>query len=522
MVSKQFLDKTAHSLMATMLVIVPFVSFLAPQTASAAGGGDPCLNTATPYASFASATYKGVGSLEASLNANNSLGCGDQVVNYAWDFGDGIMASGVNASHTYSIGSWQTTLTVTDEAGLQNSSTKTFVVKASNEAPAASDSNVQADQGKQIIMDLGTNVIDADQDALEYTFPTLPAHGAVYVPYEITPRTPGTYAYRPDYDFYGTDSFTYQVSDGFGGVATAKVSITVRPNLTAGDDYATTDQGKAVTINVLANDVDLDGDFLWVWVESTNSNAKVNPDSTITYQPNANATGEQTFIYYISDSSGHYRTSTVHVTVNPAPVPVPDPTPTPAPTPTPTPTPIPTPLPTNTAPVASSDSFTTNEDTQVSGNVLLNDRDADNDSLHASVVSSTSNGSLQLSDNGTFFYTPKADWNGIDSFKYKVSDGKGGTSTTEVTIVVSAVNDAPIASFSFTTANPHTVYVNAAGSGDIEGPLSAYKWNFGDGTSAAGSTSQHRYSKGGTYQVTLTVTDNQGANTSTIKQVQVK
>jgi VCBS repeat-containing protein len=371
-------------------------------------------------------------------------------------------------------------------------------------------------------MDLGTNVIDADQDALEYTFPTLPAHGAVYVPYEITPRTPGTYAYRPDYDFYGTDSFTYQVSDGFGGVATAKVSITVRPNLTAGDDYATTDQGKAVTINVLANDVDLDGDFLWVWVESTNSNAKVNPDSTITYQPNANATGEQTFIYYISDSSGHYRTPTVHVTVNPAPVPVPDPTPTPAPTPTPTPTPIPTPLPTNTAPVASSDSFTTNEDTQVSGNVLLNDRDADNDSLHASVVSSTSNGSLQLSDNGTFFYTPKADWNGIDSFKYKVSDGKGGTSTTEVTIVVSAVNDAPIASFSFTTANPHTVYVNAAGSGDIEGPLSAYKWNFGDGTSAAGSTSQHRYSKGGTYQVTLTVTDNQGANTSTIKQVQVK
>jgi PKD repeat protein len=129
---------------------------------------------------------------------------------------------------------------------------------------------------------------------------------------------------------------------------------------------------------------------------------------------------------------------------------------------------------------------------------------------------------VQLNANGTFSYTPKANWSGIDSFKYTVSDGKGGTSTTEVTIVVSAVNDAPVASFTAVASNGKNLSVNGAASTDVEGPIANYSWNFGDGASATGVTAQHRYTKGGTYQVTLTVTDNQGGVSTITKQAQIK
>jgi PKD repeat protein len=506
-----FVSKVMSFSIATVLAAAPMLFIVAPKTAFAGGGG-PCLGTDTPYASFTTSSYKIVGPADTSLDATSSQGCGDQVVNYSWDFGDGAVANGANTTHTYGLGTWQTTLTVTDEAGLQNSVTKTFTVKPENTVPVASDLNVQTNQGKTLVVDLVPGVSDSDGDVLDYAITKQPAHGDVYVPYEITPRTAATYAYYPDYDFYGNDSFTYQVSDGFGGVATATVNVTVRPALTAADDYATTDQGKAVTINVLANDIDSNGDFLWIWINTVSGGtAKVNPDSTITYQPDTGTTGEQTVTYYVSDARGNYFIPTVHITVNPSP---------PAPTPDPTPTPPPAPV--NNVPVATNDNFTGNEDIAISGNVISNDSDKDGDNLTATVLSGTKNGALQFNSNGSFTYKPAGDWNGTDSFTYQISDGRGGISTATVTLAVTAINDAPMASFSFTTANPHTVSVNASASSDIEGTISAYKWSFGDGTAASGVNAQHRYAKGSTYQVTLTVTDNQGTSTSTTKQIQVK
>ena len=105
----------------------------------------------------------------------------------------------------------------------------------------------------------------------------------------------------------------------------------------------------------------------------------------------------------------------------------------------------------NEAPVATDDSYITNEDTPlnvVTGGILDNDSDPDNNvgDLVITELSSTSNGALTLNPDGTFEYVPDADFFGTDSFTYQLEDPNGATSAVAtVTITVNSVNDAPVA-----------------------------------------------------------------------------
>jgi VCBS repeat-containing protein len=100
----------------------------------------------------------------------------------------------------------------------------------------------------------------------------------------------------------------------------------------------------------------------------------------------------------------------------------------------------------NSAPVATADSASTNEDTSVIINVLANDQDANGDALSATVVTGPQHGTLVKNADGSFSYTPTKDWYGTDSFTYLASDGKASSNVATVTITVKPVNDAPVAS----------------------------------------------------------------------------
>ncbi len=129
--------------------------------------------------------------------------------------------------------------------------------------------------------------------------------------------------------------------------------------------------------------------------------------------------GSDSFGYAISDGNGGESTATVSVTIQGA----------------------------NDAPIAADDDFVADEDATLTvdaaGGVLANDVDADGGALTVELVSGVSNGSLTLAADGSFAYTPAADFSGTDRFDYRVADGAGGFDTATVTITVAPANDPP-------------------------------------------------------------------------------
>lgn len=96
---------------------------------------------------------------------------------------------------------------------------------------------------------------------------------------------------------------------------------------------------------------------------------------------------------------------------------------------------------------ANPDTYSTDEDTAltvVGPGVLANDTDDDGDPLSAILVSGPAHGSLTLNDDGSFTYTPAANYNGADSFRYQANDGTADSNLATVSITVNSVNDAPV------------------------------------------------------------------------------
>jgi len=163
---------------------------------------------------------------------------------------------------------------------------------------------------------------DPDADPLAYSLATNPSNGS------LNGKAPNL-TYTPNTNFYGSDSFTFKVNDGTADSALATVSITVSPvndPPVANDDTATTQEDTpAVTIDVLANDTDIDNVGRYLYLDTfsvtdvsqgTNGSVTINPDSTLTYSPNENFYGSDTFTYTISDDKGRTDTARVNVTVN--------------------------------------------------------------------------------------------------------------------------------------------------------------------------------------------------------------
>lgn len=255
-----------------------------------------------------------------------------------------------------------------------------------------------------------------------------PAHDAN----PFTLNADGTFSYTPQTNFYGTDSFTYTITDNSGhvsNVATATIVITPLPPVAVSDSYSTTENTPLNGTSVLANDTDINGLPLTAQLVSgpAGGSLVLNPDGTFSFS--ALAAGIYTFSYNAVDSLGNIsNTATDTITVLPQP------------------------------PVANNDSYAVTENGNLNGSsVLGNDTDAGNHPLTAQLVTGPAHDAnpFVLNADGTFTYTPAVNFYGTDTFTYVTKDNFGTISNiATVTITINPLP--PVASNDSYTGNENT------------------------------------------------------------------
>ena len=307
------------------------------------------------------------------------------------------------------------TYTVTDGTGESAPATVTLTITPLNDQPAAADDSATTSEDTPLSIAVTANDADHDGDTLAVVSVAAPANGAATA-------NAGQVTYTPAANFAGTDSFTYTISDGNGGSATASITVTVTAvddAPSAADDAASGSEDAALVIDVVANDSDVDGRPVTVASVTQPAHGTVSiaaGNGSITYTPEANFAGTDRFTYTVTDGTGESAPATVTLTIAGL----------------------------NDQPAAADDSATTLEDTALSIAVTANDADHDGDALAVVSVSAPMNGTA-TANAGQVTYTPAANYSGIDTFTYTIADGNGGSATANITVTVSAVDDAPVA-----------------------------------------------------------------------------
>lgn len=326
-----------------------------------------------------------------------------------------------------------------------------------NVAPVLGKDSASVDEDSSVIINVLANDYDPNGDIMTVISVSHFFHGTAVI------NPDNTITYTPDPDFFGAESLLYKVSDGNGGITTQRINITinevadeVEPNLAPilGKDNKTMDEDTSAVINVLANDYDPNGDILAVInVFGMNHGlAVINADNTITYTPDENFHGEDSFYYQASDGNGGTATQRINVTVND----------------------VPDEEPSNAAPDLAKDNVYMGDNETVIINPLANDSDPDGDVLTITNVAGMSHGTVIINADNTLTYTVDTDYVGGDSFLYTVSDGNGGTATQRINVTINDTVD--IYSFDsddFTT--PETISAFESGDAlDISDILSGY------------------------------------------------
>ncbi|EKE75966.1 Ig-like domain-containing protein [Gallaecimonas xiamenensis] len=363
---------------------------------------------------------------------------------------------------------------------------------SANQAPVAKADSASTSAGKSVSIPVLANDSDPDGDSLTITG-TSGVNGSASI-------SGSSIVFTPASGFSGTETFTYSISDGKGGTASANVSVAVgaaNSSPVAVNDSAVTSAGKSVSIPVLANDSDPDGDSLTITGTSgVNGSASIS-GSSIVFTPASGFSGTETFNYSVSDGKGGSASAVVSVAVSAA----------------------------NRAPVAQADSAATSAGKSVSIPVLANDSDPDGDTLTITGTSGV-NGSASISGSSIVF-TPASGFSGTETFNYSVSDGKGGSASASVSVAVSAANRAPVAQAdsAATNAGQSVTIPVLANDSDPDGDTLTITGTSGVNGSASivGSSIVFTPASGfsGTETFTYSISDGKGGNASATVSVNV-
>lgn len=235
-----------------------------------------------------------------------------------------------------------------------------------------------------------------------------------------------TVVYTPNTDFYGVETFSYQVCDTDGDCAAANITVNVKNGINyipkAQDDKDSTIVNTSVTINVMKNDSGLEDGFnrIEIHQQPEFGSVTINSDRTITYTPTYMFVGTETFKYFIEDADGDYSLATVTVLVKERP---------------------------NYIPIANDDSRGCSFNTPVVVDVLFNDKNLDDAPVAVTVKTNPAKGTAiaNPADN-TITFTPEPGFIGLMTFEYTVTDDNGDSDDATVTInVKSGTNIVPTA-----------------------------------------------------------------------------
>lgn len=381
-----------------------------------------------------------------TLNANGSYSYQLDNANPAVQ----ALAAGATATDTF-------TYAVTDDQGVTRFTTLTITIIGTNDAPIAVPdvATISAGTGS-VTGDLtpggGTQDRDVDGDPIQVTgfanasgvlgsvgsgatlgaglpgsFGSLQVAGDGSHRYSLDNANPAVLALKAGETI--NETFTYTISDGQGGYATSTLTITITgrndPPVAVNDGVLVTNEDTALNnINVLGNDSDLDGDPLTVTAASSaQGTVTINPDGTLNFVPNANFNGPATISYTISDGQGGTATATVSINV----------------------------VAVNDPPVATDDTGRSPDGGAVTLRPLVNDSDPDGDALTVSAIGGqavtvgatvpVTGGVVRLNADGSLTFTPNPGVQGLVSFQYTISDGKGGTSTATIRVDVTPAGE---------------------------------------------------------------------------------
>lgn len=307
-------------------------------------------------------------------------------------------------------GEYTITARLTDNGSPALSDAKTFKIRVSevNVAPIlAPIGGKTVDEETSLTFKAAATDVDLPANALTYSLANAPG-GAV-----IDSAT-GVFRWTPtEAQGAGSYTLTVRVTDNGAPALSDEETFTItvnevnKPPVAEGAS-ANVDEDGAVSISLKASDADLPANALSYSIVGAPAHGKLSGSgANLTYTPNANFNGSDSFTFRVSDGSLASNVAIVSVQVKPV----------------------------NDAPVARADAASTVEGAPVVINVTGNDADIDGDAVVLSGVSGAANGKAEIVGNEVRF-TPDPQFRGAATFTYTITDGKGGTATATVTVAV--------------------------------------------------------------------------------------
>ena len=349
--------------------------------------------------------------------------------------------------------------TITDsEGGVSLPATVTVNIGAVNDRPVVADDSISTDEDTATTVAILSNDSDVEDSGFNAANVSLENKGTgagMYDFAEVSVNLDGSLAITPSQDINGVFSFTYTLTDS-DGLSSTPATVTLTINAVndapvAVDNTAQLQEEGSFEVNVLGNDSDVDnGDSLdvssvTVVSAASNGHTQVTAAGAIIYTANADYFGSDSFSYTVKDSNGAVsNVATVTMTVEPV----------------------------NDAPLGIAQNLVLAEDDTLL--ITLSGADIENDELSYRIEEGALHGSLVQQSNDSWLYTPTANYNGSDSFSFVVNDGLLDSATTSISLVITAVNDAPIVGVQTAdTDEDLPVVINLLGS-DVEGDNLTY------------------------------------------------